>query len=90
MITHYPPMYGEEGNEVFALPQSDIESFNKSGVFIWLCGHWHLAERRTYKNMTILAGEATSVNSGWTPPPGFRLISIYQDNSFDWDYIQLY
>jgi Icc-related predicted phosphoesterase len=89
MVTHYAPIYGEPGNEVFGLPKYMVDLFNEKGVFIWLAGHWHLADRRVYKNITILAGEATCANSDGTPP-GFRLITIYPDNSFDWDYVLLY
>jgi len=91
MITHYTPVFGEPGNEIFGLPKQFADLVSESGGFVWLAGHWHQAERRTYKNITILVGEASSVNMGSPPtPPGIRLITVWPDNRIDWDYIPLY
>ena len=91
VMTHIPPIdiplvsYREE---IFKL-------FIENGTFLWLAGHWHTPYQRKYDypfgSIDILIGESTSVNEGNNPLSlGIRLLTVYPDNSFDWEFIPLY
>ena len=85
-MTHYPPFRVQEHYDI-------RELFFENGTFVWLSGHWHIPWRYTYYHpggvMEVLVGESTSANSD-DFPLGFRLLTIYPDCSFDWEFIPLY
>lgn len=91
LATHIPPYLSLPGEE---------ESFNSSpregrlgkmseyiraGARFWLCGHTHTMLWRAWKNLQILNAETTS-NSFDARPPGFRLLTIRPDATFDWEF----
>jgi len=84
-MTHYPPYRVEKHYDI-------RELFVENGSFVWLSGHWHIPWRYTYYHpggvMEVLVGESTGANSD-DFPLGFRLLTIYPDHSFDWDFIPL-
>ena len=92
MLTHVPPFVAtvDEADEYFNLPQAKREEIlrlcDEHGVFLWLAGHTHKTARRSYQRITLLNGETTSRNFDGHPP-GFRLLTIHSDQSFDWDFI---
>ena len=88
LLTHIPPWgyYGEKFYRI--LPEKFEPYFAKNGVSFWLAGHTHQHLQRTYESMNIFTGETLSVN-GDELPLGFRLLTIYPDHSFDWDFIPL-
>jgi len=69
------------------------KKFIESGAFVWLSGHWHMPWRYTYSypfgNIVSLVGESSSWNED-NFPLGVRLLTIYSNNSFDWDFVPLY
>jgi predicted phosphohydrolase len=82
-MTHYPPFEVEEHYELRNL-------FVENGTFIWLSGHWHMPWKHTYYHpggtIDVLVGESTGSND-YGFPLGFRLLTIHQDKSYDWDYV---
>ena len=86
MAHHYQPYLREEHYEIRNL-------FVEFGTFLWISGHWHIPWRNTYYHpggtIDILVGESTGANDeGY--PLGIRLLTVYSDNRFDWDFIPLY
>jgi hypothetical protein len=94
MVTHIPPFIesDDEPDAYFNLPGSLrgdlLRQCEESGVFIWLSGHIHRTAQRTCSNITLLNGETTSRNFD-KRPFGFRLLTVYPDNSFEWVFIVL-
>jgi Icc-related predicted phosphoesterase len=91
LLTHVPPFVTsvDEKDEYFNLPESKrheiLRLCEDNGVIIWLAGHTHNTSRRSYNDIAILNGEATSRNFD-RHPAGFRLLTIYPDNHFDWEF----
>jgi 3',5'-cyclic AMP phosphodiesterase CpdA len=91
LLTHVPPFVvsADEKDEYFNLPLSVrkelLDMAADCGVVVWLSGHTHKTSQRTYANFSILNGETTSVNFD-NHSAGFRLLTIYPDRHFDWDF----
>ncbi|MCL2290569.1 MAG: metallophosphoesterase [Bacteroidetes bacterium] len=83
MMTHFPPLF-----ELLPFTEKYLNLCVESGAFVWLTGHWHCAYRHDYDSITILVGETTSSNN--VEPLGIRLLTIYPDKSFDWNFKPLY
>jgi predicted MPP superfamily phosphohydrolase len=94
MLTHIPPF-------VVSIDEDDayknmrkakrsewLNLFEDSGVFIWLAGHTHKTDKKMHNSITILNGETTSKNFD-QHPKGFRLLTIYPDQHFDWEFVQI-
>ena len=94
MVTHIPPFNSsaEEDDDYFNLPKSKrkeaLDLCKENNVFLWLAGHTHTTSKRNYGPITILNGETTSRNFDGRPL-GFRLLTIFPDNRFDWEFIPL-
>jgi DNA repair exonuclease SbcCD nuclease subunit len=94
MVTHIPPFIKseDEPDEYFNLPVSLrgdlLRQCEESGVFVWLAGHIHRMAQRTGGNITLLNGETTSQNFDGRPF-GFRLLTVYPDNRFEWEFVAL-
>ena len=94
LLSHVPPFVSsvDEPDEYFNLPESKRKDIlrlcDENGVIIWLAGHTHKTSRRDYRHITILNGETTGMNFD-NHPAGFRLLTIYPDQSFDWDFVAL-
>ncbi|MDR1603027.1 MAG: metallophosphoesterase [Tannerella sp.] len=94
MVTHIPPFvtFIDEPDEYFNLPvslRSDLlMQCEKNGVFVWLAGHIHRTVQRTSGAITVLNGETTSRNFD-ERPAGFRLLTVYPDNRFEWEFVAL-
>lgn len=92
ILTHLPPFISsaDEDDEYFNLPKEKrkdiLRLFDENGVILYLAGHTHKTSQRTYRQLTILNGESTCANFDGRPR-GFRLLTIYPDRSFDWDFI---
>ncbi|MDR2027527.1 MAG: metallophosphoesterase, partial [Prevotellaceae bacterium] len=91
LMTHIPPYDSEpdEKDAYYNLPQKkrmELLALAKDcGVFIWIAGHTHKTKRREYEGIAILNGE-TTCNNFDGHPFGFRLLTIYPDNRFEWDF----
>jgi len=81
-MTHYPPLFN-------TVPEKYFKLLTESGAFLWLSGHWHSSYRHEFGTCTLLVGESTSANETCCPL-GIRVLTIYPDKSFDWDFIPLY
>jgi len=94
MMTHVPPFYSniDEDDNYDNLPKTKrkelLDLFNTHGVLFWLAGHTHTTFQHNYGSITLLNGETTCRNFD-NRPLGFRLLTIYSDNSFDWEFIPL-
>ncbi|MDR3110129.1 MAG: metallophosphoesterase [Planctomycetaceae bacterium] len=94
LLTHVPPFVKsiDEKDEYFNLPRSKrtelLQLCESSGVVVWLAGHTHRTAKRNYNNIAILNGETTSQNFD-QHPFGFRLLTIYPDKKFDWEFQKL-
>jgi 3',5'-cyclic AMP phosphodiesterase CpdA len=94
LLTHVPPFVKsiDEKDEYFNLPKPKrtelLQLCESSGVLIWLAGHTHRTAKRNHNNIAILNGETTSQNFD-KRPFGFRLLTIYPDNKFDWEFQKL-
>jgi len=94
ILSHVPPFVSsiDEPDEYFNLPISKREDIlrlcNDNGVLIWLAGHTHTTAQRSYERISILNGETTSTNFD-SRPPGFRLLTIHPNQSFDWEFVAL-
>ena len=92
ILTHIPPFVVsmDEDDAYFNLPKAKKEGIlrqmNENGVIFWLAGHTHTTLQRSYDRITILNGETTSRNLD-DHSLGFRLLTIYPDQSFDWEFI---
>ena len=92
MLTHVPPFVAsvDEDDEYFNLPKAKrddvLRLFEENGVFLWLAGHTHRTLQRSHNQITILNGETTSQNFDGHQS-GFRLLTVYSDQSFSWDFI---
>jgi len=84
MMTHIPP-FDYVNPEFYRL-------FVEKGTFLWVSGHWHCPYKQVYDylfgSFTMLVGEASSLNM-WDYPIGIRLLTIFPDNTFEWEYIPL-
>jgi Icc-related predicted phosphoesterase len=91
MLTHVPPFVSsaDEPDEYFNLPEHKrnelLRLCEEAGVTIWLSGHTHNTARRSHRSITLLNGETTSRNFD-KHPAGFRLLTIYPDQHFDWEF----
>ena len=91
MATHVPPFVEaiDEDDEYFNLPKTirkDILRLcDENGVLFWLAGHTHRTLQHRHNQTTILNGETTSRNFDGHLL-GFRLLTIYSEQSFDWDF----
>ncbi|GHT12991.1 hypothetical protein FACS1894170_08450 [Planctomycetales bacterium] len=94
MLTHVPPFVKtiDEKDAYFNLPTEKrrelLRLCDENSVTIWLAGHTHLTLKRSFNNVTILNGETTSNNFD-KRPFGFRLLTLYADNHFDWEFQEL-
>ena len=94
MVTHIPPFISsvDENDGYFNLPKTKRKEIltlcKENDVFLWLAGHTHTTSRRNYGPITLLNSETTSRNLD-DRPLGFRLLTIFPDNSFDWEFIPL-
>jgi predicted MPP superfamily phosphohydrolase len=94
MLTHVPPFVKsvDEKDAYFNLPTAKrnklLRLCNENGVTIWLAGHTHTTLKRSFGNVTILNGETTSRNFD-KRPFGFRLLTLYADSHFDWEFQEL-
>ncbi|MDR1720590.1 MAG: metallophosphoesterase [Dysgonamonadaceae bacterium] len=92
MLTHVPPFVKEveEKDEYFNLPlavrKNLLQRFVENGVILWLAGHTHNTHKNDFGPISILNGETTSINFD-KRPFGFRLLTVYPDNRFDWEFI---
>jgi Icc-related predicted phosphoesterase len=95
ILSHIPPFVAHvdenDGGQNFPkIKRREILNLCvENGVFLWLAGHTHTVIQRNYMSITLLNGETTSANED-SRPFGFRLITIYPNKSFDWDFIPLY
>jgi 3',5'-cyclic AMP phosphodiesterase CpdA len=95
LLTHVPPFVvsADEKEEYFNLPFSVrkelLDMAADHGVVVWLAGHTHKTAQRTYADFSLLNGETTSVNFD-NHPAGFRLLTVYPDLHFDWDFNALH
>jgi alkaline phosphatase D len=94
ILTHIPPFVSsidEEGgyyNLSKAKREEILQLFDENGIIFWLAGHTHRTSQRNYGQIIILNGETTCSNFDGRPY-GFRLLTIYSDRSFDWNFIEL-
>jgi 3',5'-cyclic AMP phosphodiesterase CpdA len=94
LMTHVPPFVAsaDEADEYFNLPKSKrnelLRLCEDNGVIIWMAGHTHKTSQRSYKDIAILNGETTSRNFD-NHPAGFRLLTVYPDNHFEWEFYVL-
>ncbi len=95
MLTHVPPFVQspDEPDEYFNLPLARrvalLRLCTDSGAVVWLAGHTHTTLNRTWdQRLTILNGENTSRNFDGHEP-GFRLLTLCPDGTWDWEYIRL-
>jgi Icc-related predicted phosphoesterase len=94
MLTHIPPFVEsvDEKDEYFNISAQSRETILKlceeNGVFLWLAGHLHKTLKNDYGKISILTGETTSRNFD-NHPFGFRLLTIYPDKHFDWEFVEL-
>jgi Icc-related predicted phosphoesterase len=92
LLTHVPPFITDidEQDGYFNLPQAkrkEILSWcEENGVIIWLAGHTHTTLQRTYNGIAILNGETTGKNFD-KHPVGFRLLTVYRNRPFEWNFI---
>jgi 3',5'-cyclic AMP phosphodiesterase CpdA len=91
LMTHVPPFVtsANEADEYFNLPETKrnelLRLCEDHHVIIWLAGHTHKTAQRRYKDIAILNGETTSRNFD-KHPFGFRLLTVYPDNHFEWEF----
>jgi predicted phosphodiesterase len=80
----------DEADEYYNLPKAKrkeiLQLCDENGVVFWLAGHTHKTSQLRYKQITLLNGETTSQNFDGHLP-GFRLLTIHPDQSFDWEFI---
>ncbi|MDR1555742.1 MAG: metallophosphoesterase [Tannerellaceae bacterium] len=95
LLTHIPPFVSsvDEKEAYFNLPKAVryeiLRLCEDNGVIIWLAGHIHTTAERYYgSGMAILNAETTSVNFD-DHPAGFRLLTMYPDHHFSWDFVSL-
>jgi DNA repair exonuclease SbcCD nuclease subunit len=94
LVTHVPLYVAspDEPDEYFNLPASLrgdlLRLCEENGVFVWLAGHIHKTAQRTCGAITLLNGETTSRNFD-NRPAGFRWLTVYPDNRFEWEFIAL-
>jgi len=94
MLTHIPPFVSsvDEEDGYYNLPKTKrkeiLDLCEANGTIIWLAGHTHTTGQRNYGAITILNGETTSANFD-DRPLGFRLLTIFSDKSFEWEFIPL-
>ena len=94
LLAHIPLFISsvDENDDYFNLPKTKRqEIFNlceDNGVFLYLAGHTHTTFRNEYKGIAFLNGETTSLNFD-NCPFGFRLLTIYSPNNFEWEFIAL-
>jgi Icc-related predicted phosphoesterase len=94
LMTHVPPFVtsADEPDAYFNLSKSKRDELLRlcedNGVIIWLAGHTHNTSRRSYKDVAILNGETTSRNFD-NHPAGFRLLTVYPDHHFEWEFYAL-
>jgi hypothetical protein len=69
------------------LPKEFFKLFMKNKPILWLCGHNHRGEQHIFENIPVFVSEATSICHNSL---GFRLLTLYPDKSFDWDFIPLF
>ena len=94
ILTHVPPFVSsvEEKDASTNIPITKrkelLNLFEENGVILWLSGHTHTTFRNTYGSITLLNGETTSNNFD-NRPFGFRLLTIFSDNTFEWEFVAL-
>jgi len=94
ILTHISPFCSnvDEDDGYRNIPKTKrkklLNLFNEYGVSFWLAGHTHITLQRNYGSIKILNGETISRNLDGRPL-GFRLLTIYSDNSFGWEFIPL-
>ena len=92
ILSHVPPFisFVDEDDEYYNLPKAKrkdiLRLFEENGVICWLSGHTHKTSQRNYGQITVLNGESTCANFDGRPR-GFRLLTVYPDQSFDWNFI---
>ena len=94
LVTHVPP-YANKLNEkdgYFNYPNATriatLDAYVASGLRFHLAGHLHKTAQRTYKGLPILNAE-TTCNNFDKRPFGFRLLKIYADRRYTWEFIPL-
>jgi 3',5'-cyclic AMP phosphodiesterase CpdA len=91
LLTHVPPFVTsiDEPDQYFNLPKSKRDELLRlcedNGVIIWLAGHTHNTSQRSHNSIAILNGETTSRNFD-KHPAGFRLLTLFPDNHFEWEF----
>jgi len=94
LLTHIPPYISsvDEDDEYSNIPQKKRKEFlnlcEDNGVILWLAGHTHTTFRNDYKGIALLNGETTSRNFD-NYPLGFRLLTLFSPNNFEWEFIPL-
>lgn len=92
LATHIPPFdngIGEKdsyNNYPQATRRARMEAYLAAGVRFYLSGHLHRMSMRGWRDLTILNGEATSVNFD-ERPHGFRMFEIAPDLTYSWSFI---
>ena len=94
ILTHIPPFVShvDEEEDYWNLPKTKrkelLDLFNEYDVSFWLAGHTHTTLQRAHGSIKILNGETTCRNLD-DRPLGFRLLTIYSDNSFSWEFTRV-
>ena len=92
LLTHVPLFISsvDEEDSRSNIPKTKREELlnlcEDYGVIVWLAGHAHRTLRNDYQGIAFLNGETISFNVDGEQY-GFRLLTLFSDNSFEWELI---
>ncbi len=94
LVTHVPPYAQklEERDGYYNYPKATrvatLDQYVSCGLRFHLAGHLHRTAQRTYKGLPILNAE-TTCNNFDKRPFGFRLLKVYADNRYTWEFVAI-
>jgi predicted MPP superfamily phosphohydrolase len=94
LLTHIPLFVSsvDENDGYSNIPKTKRKELlnlcEENGVILWLAGHTHTTFRNELRGITFLNGETTS-HPFDNRPLGFRLLTLFSDNNFEWEFFPL-